>query len=130
MGYGDSSAVSILDTATLKAQFKGDAKGIRSGSFSSVTWTSSNQIVAGGNAEKYVWGPEGFHSLGYLKFFRFIDASGKKILEDTSVYDDPYSDINSVKSCGSTTIFSLSDHTLGKIDPSGEAHVLEAVMNC
>jgi WD40 repeat protein len=117
VGYGDTTAVSILDATTLSPLAEGQTHDIGKGTFSSVAWSRDGAtLVAGGNAAVQIEGQ-------WRQFLRRFDATGRRKDADIAASSNSITD---VQPCGDGFVFSTFEPSFGVLSAQGRETILRS----
>ena len=115
VGYDDSSAVSILDAATLHGIAEADVADLKEAQLSSVAWAADGRtIIAGGVA-----GPSFAERRSFMRRF---DRDGHRVGGDVAGKGDIVTDL---KPCGQGVAFATADPSFGLVDADGPPRTLQ-----
>lgn len=116
VGYDDTTAVDILDAASLRRIAAADTKDVVNGNLFTVTWsTDGRHLVAGGQYRRR------FENAWRISLLTW-DAAGQRLGAVRAVADDT---ILSLVPCGKAIAFSTADAAFGLLSADGSVATLD-----
>lgn len=108
VGYADSTAVDVFDAATLMSLLQPDTKGVDSGNFYGVAWSTDDAFLLAGGT----WQVGGYNPV------RRWSESGRGAPRDLMLSRDTLMDLRPL--AGGRVAFAAQDPALGLLGPMGE----------